>query len=117
MPVSFHHNAGQLLLTVGVCFASYYSPGFLTFQVDNYWLMYVCFAILLVTEIVIFCCPAGRQHPTNLILLLVFTLGEAYIVSFITSVVAYAQGGAIVIIAACMTLCNVLIYKQLLLCA
>ena len=65
---------GQLLLTVGMCFASYYSHNFLNFQINHYWLMYVCIGIMLVTEIVIFCTNAGRKNPINLILLLIFTL-------------------------------------------
>lgn len=94
----------QLLITVGMCFASYYSHGFLQFQVNNYWLMWVCLGLMLITEITIFCCQAGRIFPANFILLLVFTLSEAYMVSFITSIVADVEGGAIVVVAACMTL-------------
>ncbi len=40
----------------------------------------------------------------NYALLLMFTLAEAYMVSFITSIVAEREGGAIVVIAASMTL-------------
>lgn len=78
--------------------------------------MWVCLGIMLVTEITIFCCQAGRVFPTNLILLLVFTLSEGYMVSFITSIVADIEGGAIVVVAACMTLGNYFLKpKQLLL--
>ena len=64
----------QFLITAGMCFASYYSYNFLMFQIENYWLMWVCVGLLLTTEIIIFCCPAGRQHPINLIMLLIFTI-------------------------------------------
>ena len=75
-------------------------------QVENYWLMWTLLGIILIVEIVIFCCPAGRKHPINLILLLIFTLGESYIVSYICAIVTYANqdNGMIVIAAACMTL-------------
>lgn len=96
----------QLLITAAMCFASYYSIHFLEFQIKNYWLMYVSIAFMIVTEVLILCCPTGRQYPANLILLLVFTMAESYLVSFTTSVVAHAEGGAIVVIAACMTLCK-----------
>jgi hypothetical protein len=72
--------------------------------------MYVCIPLMLIPEIIIFCCPAGRQFPSNMILLFIFTIAEAYIVSFATSVVANERGGAIVVTAACMVLCNFL-YK------
>jgi FtsH-binding integral membrane protein len=42
----------------------------------------------------------------NMICLFVFTLGEAYMVSFICSIVAQDQGTAIVVVAAFMTLGN-----------
>lgn len=76
--------------------------------------MWVCLGLMIVTEITIFCCSPGRVFPANFILLLVFTLSEAYMVSFMTSIVADIKGGAIVIVAACMTLgTNFLLFKQL----
>lgn len=51
--------------------------------------MWVLFALLIVTEIVMFCVPAGRKAPINMILLLIFTLGEAYCVSYLTAFVAH----------------------------
>jgi len=75
--------------------------------VNQYWLVIVTMVFALIVEIVIFCCPAGRQHPKNIMLLTIFTLCEAYMISFITSLTAYNNGGAqIVIIAAIMTLGN-----------
>ena len=96
----------QLALTVAFCFISYYSPRFFEFQLDNYWLMWVCLGLMIVTEIPILCCQAGRVFPKNMIFLLIFTLAEAYFLSCITSIVANVRGGAIVVIAACMTLGN-----------
>lgn len=39
----------QLLITVGMCFISYYVQGFLAFQINNQWLMWVCFSFAIVT--------------------------------------------------------------------
>ena len=39
----------QFLITAGICFASFYSNNFLQFQVDNYWLMWVCAGLMIVT--------------------------------------------------------------------
>ena len=98
----------QFLITAGMCFASYYSLNFLLFQIENYWLMWTCVGLLLTTEIIIFCCPAGRQHPINLIMLLIFTLCESYIVSYICAIVANENGSQVVVVAAVMTLAIVL---------
>lgn len=79
----------QVAITFATCLLSYNVPGILEFQVDNYWLMIVASIGTIPIAITIFCCPAGRKHPVNIILLLIFTLLEAYIVSYITSIVAY----------------------------
>ena len=70
--------------------------------------MWVCVGLLLTTEIIIFCCPAGRKHPINLIMLLIFTLCESYIVSYICAIVAEESGNQVVVVAACMTLAIVI---------
>lgn len=65
--------------------------------------MYVAIAMMIMTQIVIFCSKAGRKHPYNLVALGVFTLAEAYLVSFISALVADANGGAVVLMAVLMT--------------
>lgn len=70
--------------------------------------MYVAIGLMIVTEITIFCCKAGRKHPHNLIALAIFTLSEAYLVSFISALVADANGGAVVVMAVCMTMSNII---------
>lgn len=72
--------------------------------------MYVAIGLMIVTEITILCCKAGRKHPYNLIALGLFTLAEAYLISFISAVVADANGGAVVLMAVCMTLGNFSFY-------
>lgn len=71
---NFIYKLVQFLLTAALCFISIYVPGFLLFQYFNQWLMWVCLALIILTEICIFCLPAGRKHPINLILLFIFTL-------------------------------------------
>lgn len=60
---------------------------------------------MIIVEIFIFCSPIGRRHPFNLICLLIFTLCEAWVVSYSTSYVIYVYDDATtVVVAACMTL-------------
>lgn len=52
----------------------------------------------------IFCCPAGRRHPINLIMLLIFTLSESYSISYLCSYVSYYNNSSqVVVVAAVMT--------------
>ncbi len=73
----------------------------MNFQTNNYWLMWVALTLMIVSEIAILCCKVGRAPPYNYICLLVFTLCEAYMVSFIC---ASVNDPAIVLMAAIMTL-------------
>ena len=59
-------------------------------------------------EIYMFCCNGGRTHPSDMILLSIFTLAEAYIVSFISSITGAQSGNQIVLMAAALTLAMVL---------
>lgn len=59
---------------------------------------------LITSEIYILCCEQGRTYPTNMILLAIFTLCEAYFVSFICGLTAVTSGKQTVVIAALMTL-------------
>lgn len=94
----------QLLITVGVTVASMYSTAFSNFQATYYWIMYILMVLVIVTEIAILCSKAGRRPPTNYLLLLVFTLCESYMISFICAIVSNEQGKSIVLMAAIMTL-------------
>lgn len=89
---------------MGITVASMYSTTFSNFQANCEWLMWVCISLLIVSEIAILCFKPGRRAPWNYLLLLVFTLCEAYMVSFICSVVGQESGKAIVLMAAIMTL-------------
>ena len=51
---------------------------------DNFWMIIPCFIIIIVTEILMLCVkPLRRKVPINYILLLLFTIAEAYMVSSI----------------------------------
>lgn len=65
--------------------------------------MIVAFVGMIVTEIYILCCNQGREYPTNMILLAIFTICEAYSVSYICGVTAGTDGKQTVVIAAVMT--------------
>lgn len=62
------------------------------------------FALIFVVEIAILCVPAAHKFPINMILLLIFTLGYAYIISYACSIVAQESGSQVVVVAAVMTL-------------
>lgn len=81
--------------------ATLYSPSFSTFQLSNPWLMYLCIAGMVLSEILILCCQVGRTLPYNYLLLTLFTLCEGYVVS---AVCAQVQDGEIVLMAGVMTL-------------
>jgi FtsH-binding integral membrane protein len=64
-----------------------YSESFNNFQTEYYWIMYIMMVLMIVTEVTILCCKPGRRPPYNYVLLLIFTLCEAYMISFICAAV------------------------------
>lgn len=84
--------------------ASMYSKEFMEFQLRTDWLIYTAIGVMLVSEIAIICCKVGRKPPTNYILLFLFTMSEAYLVSIICAEVSEESGKAVVLMAAIMTL-------------
>ena len=90
----------QLLLTAFLCILSQNSKGFETFQRQNVALAWVAIGIEVVTMLALVCVPTlGRQVPLNYVLLGLFTVAEAYSVSFFTIFFS----GNIVLLAAVMT--------------
>lgn len=81
-----------------------YSTAFSNFQVQYYWIMYILMVVAIITEVAILCSQAGRRPPANYILLLLFTICESYMISFICAVVSSQEGKGIVLMAAIMTL-------------
>jgi FtsH-binding integral membrane protein len=53
----------------------------------KYWpLLILAFIAIITIEILLFCCPSvSRKYPTNINLLIIFTICYAYIIGFICS--------------------------------
>lgn len=97
--------SAQLLLTVFFCLISMNSPSFAKFQLEHKEVFGICLIGSIVLMIVLTCCSQfARQYPTNYILLTGFTICEAYLISYICSLV----NAKIVLMAASLT-CAVVI--------
>jgi len=77
----------QLSLTAGYIALVQYSDGLKVFMVNSYGLTITACIGSIVLLFMIICC-FGRKHPTNLILLGLFTVCETYMVAGIT--IAYS---------------------------
>lgn len=78
--------SAQLLVTFLVVLASFLSTPFRDFQAQTTWLMIVAAVLTFIIIIVLGCFPSvSRKVPINYILLFAFTLGEAYIISYVCS--------------------------------
>jgi len=92
----------QLLITTLICVISMTSPAFATFQAESPGIFIAAIVLSFVVLIAIFCFKnVAKTVPTNYICLIIFTLCEAYMVSFACSSVGEPK---IVIMAAVMTL-------------
>jgi hypothetical protein len=93
----------QLILTVLMCLPSMYSPFYFAFMMSTPGLAVLICAIVLtiVIAIMLFCCVGfARQVPMNYVLLLIFTICEAYLVSYCCA----TTSPKIVLMAAILTL-------------
>lgn len=78
--------ACQLLLTVLLCYISLSFPSFSKFQKEHFWLTQVAMVLSLIIILVLVCIRnVAKSVPSNYILLSIFTILEAYLVSFICS--------------------------------
>lgn len=85
----------MLLFTFGLVAISYFVQGFRDFQVQNWWLAIVASVLMIILMYVLGCFRSvARAVPWNYLLLFLFTLCMAYIVSFGT---ASYNGEAIII--------------------
>ena len=92
--------SAQLLITLLLCVISMSSKSFALFQIQNMGIMVFCIIVQLVVCICLFCIPSMvRTSPTNYILLFLFTICEAYMVSAICSM----TNPKLVFMAAAMT--------------
>ena len=82
----------QLLLT-GICIAiTITSRDICVWMAENWWLTIMAIVFVLIAEISLICCRSvARTVPANYIVLLLFTLCEAYLVSFICMLNSYQE--------------------------
>ena len=94
--------AGQLAITTLICIFSMTSVDFATFQAENSGVFIAAAVLSIIVFLAILCFKSvAKTVPTNYICLLIFTVCEAYMVSFACSSVDEPN---IVIMAAAMTL-------------
>jgi FtsH-binding integral membrane protein len=80
--------SAQLFLTMLLCFISMTTPSFQKFQVDHPTLMYIAAGCSIILVLALSCFKSlARTVPTNYILLAIFTLCEAYLVSLLCGIV------------------------------
>ncbi len=90
----------QILLTALMCGFSVFIPSYLEFQKENMIIFWICFIASIISSLLIICVRSlSRSVPTNYILLTIFTLCEAYLVSVICGM----SSPNIVLMAAIMT--------------
>jgi protein lifeguard len=90
----------QMVLTTIMCVIAMIIPEYTKFQLANSWLMWSCFIAGLVCIISLTCFrDLSRKVPINYLLLILFTLCEGYLVSFVCNLTE----PRIVIMAASMT--------------
>jgi len=94
----------QLFVTVMTTLASMYNTAFRNFQLNQTWVIYPMIALLIVSEIGIFCTKSGRKAPGSYVFLTMFTLAESYLVSLVCAAVGEQESKEIVLTAAVMTL-------------
>jgi len=76
----------QMFITAAICSLIIFYEPLKTFFYTNSWVLYVLMAATFVIMLVLACCEGvARSYPINLILLLVFTVCESFIVGAISS--------------------------------
>ena len=91
----------QLVITAIVCVLPLISTGFRTFLLSHFWLAIVAGVVALAISCALSCVPSiARSVPTNYILLMIFTVLEAYTVAFTC---ARVRDPLVVLAAAAMT--------------
>lgn len=90
--------ACMLLVTTGIAAIFVYSEGVAHYAQQNLWLVLTAIGVYLVTAIMLTCCTnLRRQHPTNIILLGIFTLATSIMIGVVCTTytvesVVYAAG-------------------------
>lgn len=71
----------QLGLTFLIALIAFVFPAFTTFQMVNLWLMILAFLLMVGSAYALGCSKQlARTYPINFVLLLLFTLGQSYVV-------------------------------------
>lgn len=77
----------QLLLTTAITVAIMFIEDVKMWFHTNVWFLYVCMACTFVIVLVLACCESvARSYPVNMILLILFTIFESFLVGTISSV-------------------------------
>ncbi|EGT31738.1 hypothetical protein CAEBREN_16020 [Caenorhabditis brenneri] len=98
-------------ITGGFCVIPMVSEPFRNWVYDNMWLYLVAIVVFLVVSIALTCCGnLRRTFPTNIILLVIFTLSAAVMTMFIT---AYYNVQSVLICLCITTVCSasVIVYS------
>ena len=95
----------QLLITTILCLIAMISKSYQSFLINNISLAYLMIFLTIILPIIIICCPDTMSKvPMNYIILLLFTIAESYLVSFICAF----SNPKIVFMAAFMTFAMVI---------
>jgi hypothetical protein len=84
--------------------ASMYNEGYASFQKNNGWIGLIAIATIFVTLICMLCCGVGRRVPYNYIGLLLFTMGEGYLVSLAVADYSHDTVYAAALMTCCVTI-------------
>lgn len=91
----------QLGFTILICLLPMFIPSFLNFQLNNMFIFILAIILSIASSILLICIPSlSRTVPYNYLLLSLFTLCEAYIISILCGI----SSKEIVLTAALMTL-------------
>lgn len=82
----------QLLIS-GICIAiTITNDSICLWMIDHYWLYWVFIFVGLIVEIMMICIrPLRRKVPINYMMLLIFTLCESYLLSFVCMIYSYQE--------------------------
>jgi len=94
----------QLAITVGFIAVFLYVPEVKRFAAENTWLLWVAMAMTFVLLIVLACCNDFRRRwPLNIILLLLFTLCEGFLLGAVST--AYRTDDVLIAAGICAVVC------------
>jgi len=94
----------QLAITVGFIALFLYIPSVKQFTAGNPWVLWVALAMTFVLLIVLACCNDFRRRwPLNIILLLLFTLCEGFLLGAIST--AYRTDDVLIAVGICAVVC------------